>query len=489
MSAQQATVQEDRELHPRANGSMPNPLSDGRQVFMDGELVLHPGASPAFAGALEVMRGYDELVSYGAENNFRDEANGQIPLSLLAPKNRSELVSKRHHYKAIADLSFGMLGRTPDFMNAAIMSMGVHNAKLSSNSYVSFSENAKLYYRHCLKRKPFVGHGAINPQIDRGIQLSEQNHEFVGVKVISTDADGITVSGAKMILTLAAIADELLIFNMPGLRSGDEDFALAFAIPTNAPGVKIYCRKGFQRKSYTSFDLPLSNTFDEIDSYLILERVKVSWDRVFVFRDVAQSNAFYDAGHLRHHTGHQGIARGLSKIEFAAGVAKKLVEVFGDENNFETQRQLGEIATSMEIITALVERSENAGYLSDAGIWTPNINAIQSVRLAFPRAYEAILKFIRTVAPGSMMAIPSEADFSAPHGAVLSKSFASEKHTAEERARLLNLAWNLCGDGFGQRQLLYEIYHAGDPNLIARGQYRAHDWSNCVASANRGLEL
>ncbi|WP_445662343.1 hypothetical protein [Bacillus sp. FSL W8-1127] len=40
---------------------------------------------------------------------------------------------------------------------------------------------------------------------------------------MSHDSDGIEVKGAKMIVTLAPIADELLIFNMPGLKPGDED--------------------------------------------------------------------------------------------------------------------------------------------------------------------------------------------------------------------------------------------------------------------------
>lgn len=35
--------------------------------------------------------------------------------------------------------------------------------------------------------------------------------------------------------------------------------------------------------------------------------------------------------------------------------------------------------------------------------------------------------------------------------------------SAEERVRVFKLAWDLCGEAFGQRLLQYERYYTGDP--------------------------
>ncbi len=116
--------------------------------------------------------------------------------------------------------------------------------------------------------------------IDRSKALGAQEHDFAGVHVVSYDASGIVVKGAKMIVTLAPIADELLIFNMPGLKAGDEDYAVAFTLPVNSPGLKVICRKPLVKEGYDTFDDPLTNQFDEIDAYLLLDEVFIPWDRV-----------------------------------------------------------------------------------------------------------------------------------------------------------------------------------------------------------------
>ena len=43
---------------------------------------------------------------------------------------------------------------------------------------------------------------------------------------------------------------------------------------------------------------------------------------------------------------------------------------------------------------------------------------------------------------------------------------------------LFKAAWEMVGDGFGQRQQIYERYHAGDPFRIAASHYRNFDSNN-----------
>ena len=478
-------------MHGRLTGRTPyaERVRSARLVYLNGALVGDVGAAPAFAGAIEAVEGYYALQAERPEIHLARRADGAaIPTSLLVPETAADLAKKRASYKEIADLSFGMLGRTPDFINAAVMALGAHSEVLSSDRHASYEDNARNYYDHVCANNLFIGHGAINPQIDRSVSMGGSGHSHAGVKVVGHDSAGITVSGAKMILTLAPLADELLIFNMPGLQPGDEDFALAFAIPVSAPGLKLICRKSFYKPEYSTFDHPLANRFDEIDSYMILEDAFVPWERVFVFRDVARSNAFYDKTYARNHAGHQGIVRGLAKAELAAGVAVRLAEDLGLAGAPAVQEQLGEIASCLELVKALIARSETEATRSEAGVLTPNIVAIQSMRWNFPRMYQRILEIIRSLAPGSMLAAPIDADFAGENGALLTMALTSAKLPARERIQLLNLAWDLVGDAFGQRQLTYEYYHAGEPGRISAGQYKNYDWRQERLSVARSLE-
>ncbi len=50
--------------------------------------------------------------------------------------------------------------------------------------------------------------------------------------------------GAKMLGTMAPITEEILVLPFGGgVAEGDDAYALAFAIPTDPPGLKLICRE------------------------------------------------------------------------------------------------------------------------------------------------------------------------------------------------------------------------------------------------------
>ncbi|MCA6220773.1 4-hydroxyphenylacetate 3-hydroxylase family protein [Photorhabdus antumapuensis] len=459
-------------------------LKNKRQVYIDSKLVTDILEEPTFKGAIDSISEYYDLQEKEPDVFTYSEDDKKYHISTLIPKDVNDLIKKRISYKRVADLSFGMLGRTPDFMNCALAAMAKNAAVLGSCPHTNFSDNAINYYDKCRNNNLFIGHGAINPQMDRGIQLGLQNNNFCGVKVIKENDQGIIVSGAKMIVTLAPIADELLIFNMPGLVKGDEDFALAFAVPVSAPGVKLICRKPLQHKDYNTFDHPISNLFDESDAYMIFENVFIPWNEVFVYRDVDKSNSFYDKTKIRNHNGHQGIVRGLSKAEMLTGIAIELAEKMGLTGFLNVREQLGEMTSCLELVRGGILLAEHDSSIED-DIANPSIHAIQAVRYHFPKWYQSMVNIIQSLSAGSMLAVPHHGDFSNENANIISESLKTKSMEASERCFLLNLAWDVSGDGFGQRQMVYEKYHAGDPIRIAAMHYLNYPKENIFMHLNK----
>ena len=463
---------------PTAAEEYLNRLNDGRNVVLNGEAVRHPARHPALAGAVEGVVEYYNLQQSNPDIHCVETEGGSIPISLAVPRTAADLAAKRRSFKAVAEASFGMLGRTPDFMNAAVMAISHHSEVLGRDALVDYSANARGFYIRCSRSNLFVAHAAINPQIDRDRVPGSIEHAYRAVGIVGSDDEGIVVRGAKMIATLAPIADELLVFNMPGLARGEEPHALAFAIPVNTPGVTLICRKAFHRPGYSRLDHPLANRFDEIDSYVLFDNVRVPWDRVFVNQDVRASNAFYDATFARHHTGFQGVVRGLAKAEFVVGAALRLAEVLGVQSQSAVQAKLGELGSQVEALRALIHFAEHEAAPSKAGVLAPSIAAIQAFRLLFPPAYRQTLELMRSLAPGSLLSGPNAADLEGDTAAILTEALTTDHATARDRTFALNLAWDLVGDAFGQRQLTYEYYHAGSPEVIARGQFHNYTWEN-----------
>jgi 4-hydroxyphenylacetate 3-monooxygenase len=477
-------------MNVRVTASYRDRLNDGRHLHLNGEVVRDAAAEPAFAGAIAAVEAFHRLQKTAPETHLTHGPEGElIPISLSAPRTLEDLARKRIAFKEMADVSFGMLGRTPDFINSAIMAIGVHAEVLGPPAAADFAGNARAYLAACRQNDLFVAHASINPQLDRAQPLHGNANPFCGVRVDRKDARGLWVSGAKMIATLAPVADELLVFNMPGLRPGDEAFAVAFAVPAATEGLHIFGRKPTVRRDLTKADHPLANRMDEVDAYLVLKDVFVPWERVFVFEDTARSDAFYGRSYARHHTGHQGIVRGLAKAELLTGVAMRLAETLGLAGFPNIQEQLGELATYVETLRALILLSEHDATLSEAGVMTPSLPAMQAVRYNFPKMYERMAKVIQSLAAGSMLSTPHWRDLSGEAGDLLRATLSTPALDVETRLKLLNLAWDVSGDGFGQRQVVYEYYHAGDPMRIAAAYYQNYPKQPLGAAVDRALAL
>ena len=116
---------------------------------------------------------------------------------------------------------------------------------------------------------------------DRLKRPHEQDNPDAYVHVVEKRADGIVVSGYKMSITQAAYADEIFVLPTRALMEEDRDFAVAFAVPADAEGVKIITRPVWLREK----DDPEASPFCRhgvSDSVIVFENVFIPEDRVFM---------------------------------------------------------------------------------------------------------------------------------------------------------------------------------------------------------------
>jgi len=93
------------------------------------------------------------------------------------------------------------------------------------------------------------------------------------------------------------------------------------------------------------------------------------------------------------------------------------------------------------------------------------------------------------LAAGSMVAVPGFGEFKGKNSTILKQAMSSDLISAEERAKLLNLVFDLSSSGFGQRQLMYEYYHGGDPMRIRSKHYLDEDLTAGNAMLKRIMKL
>ncbi|MBV1867101.1 MAG: hypothetical protein KUG69_04230 [Marinosulfonomonas sp.] len=453
--------------------------SNPRDVWINGEQVQDVTTHPAFSASVEQLaKLYDMQVANETEELTTyvvPETGERAGLAFMPAMDAADLNKKRVAYRLWAEKTFGLMGRSPDFLNCSLLAYW-ESRELAAKNGPEFPERIAKYYEYVRDNDLFLSHALLSPQNDRSKPSSEQAE--LHMRVVNEDKDGIYVSGGRMIATLGPVSDEMIMYSLPGLQPGDEDHALMFAVPTDSKGLRQICREPYTLAGQKSdFDHPLSNRFEENDSLLIFDNCFVPWDRVFIYRDVELSNAYYVGSALRNHTALQTNTRALVKMEFAVGVALEVARSIGADKFLHVQTMLGECLNEIEFLKSSLLRSEVECEATSVGTVRPLLGPLQASRTHLPKAYPRVIEVIQTIAAGGFMMMPSGADFTVPElKEDTDKYYGGANISSLDRARLFKLAWDLAGEAFGTRALQYERYYAGDPmRTLAMNYMGAND--------------
>src|SRR5262249_52484076 len=122
-----------------------------------------------------------------------------------------------------------------------------------------FADNLRNYYLFARERDLCMTHTLLNPQVDRSRPVERQDKDLAAKIVKETDA-GIVIRGARMVSTLCAYSDEILVMPSTFLATNAEaaPYAFGFAIPVAAPGLRFICRPSIVHQNAASIlDYPL----------------------------------------------------------------------------------------------------------------------------------------------------------------------------------------------------------------------------------------
>ncbi|MET8563835.1 4-hydroxyphenylacetate 3-hydroxylase N-terminal domain-containing protein [Streptomyces flaveolus] len=464
-------------------------LRDGREVWLGGRRVDDILDEPVLASAAHTVA---RLYDLQHDPEFRDQlvgedAEGTYPLSLAAPRDAEDLRARGRAFHTTASATFGLLGRSPDFVNTLVTAFASAQ-EFFSRTDPRFGRNVRAFHALCRERDPFLSHAAINPPLNRSRASNDQDDPSVHLRIVRETSEGIVVRGAKLIGTLVPVADELVVFPLPKYTKGDEAYTVAFSVPVATPGLRIVCREPLVADPARLISTPLA-PYEEIDATCVFDDVVVPWDRVFFHGDVDAANRLYDVTTARHHTGQHGIVRGAVKAELLTGIAVAVAEMSGTNAFLHVQEMLGEVIGSLELAKAGILASEADARMSEWGTLTPAIAPIMALRYHFPKMTARMIEVIQVLGGGSLLSTPAEEDLHSELWPTVERFFrGADGVSAEHRVRLLKLAWDATGSAFGQRQMQYERYHSGDPVRLAAAQYFGYDTTPLLETVNRALQ-
>lgn len=155
----------------------------------------------------------------------------------------------------------------------------------------------KAYLEHVYQEDLALGVAMTDGRGDRSKRPHQQDNPDTYLHIAERRRDGIAITGVKAIVTGAPYVHELLVMPGRNMTEADKDFAVACAVPIDAPGLTIVARPaGRPGEKAAKF----SAKFGQSTGVALFDDVFVPWERVFLAGESADS-AHLTYSYATHH--------------------------------------------------------------------------------------------------------------------------------------------------------------------------------------------
>lgn len=451
---------------------------ENNNVYIHGERVEDVTTHPSFKGAVQSMA---ELYDIQHENQetmlYQSPTTGnKVSKTFMIPTSVEDLIARREATMEWQRYTGGLMGRSPDYLNAAVMALGA-GADFYGEGDPMFAENARKYYEYARENDLSLTHTLIHPQVNRAKMQAEQDDANMALHLVERTDEGIIVDGIRLLATQGGITDEILVFPSTVIKDdvSNDPYSLAFALPNNTPGLRYLSREAFVG-SDNKFDHPLSANFEEGDTIVSFDNVLVPWDRVFICGDSGICNRAFAETNAIAHMSHQVVGKNVAKTEFVLGAVLKLTESIGIDGFQHVKDKGTEIMLALETMKSHLYRAEHNAAIDRWGMMTPDFDALDAARNWYPRMYPRLAEIGRILGASGLMGIPTYADFSSEEiGPILHRAMQGKNVEGYERVQIFRLVWDLTMSSFGSRETHYEYYFFGDPVKMGMAYYDKFD--------------
>ncbi len=447
------------------------------KVYLMGELVENPVDHPMIRPSLNSVAMTYELAQQEAYKELMT-ATSQIT---------GEVVNRFCHiHTSTEDLKNKvkmqrLLGQKTASCFQRCVGMDAFNAVYSTTFEVdkahgtNYHENFLKYMRFVQENDLVVDGAMTDPKGDRALSPSQQEDPDMFLRIVRRTEDGIVVRGAKAHQTGAVNSHEHLIMPTIAMKEADKDYAVSFAIPSDAEGViMIYGRQSCDaRKLEEGADIDLGNSeFGGHEVLVVFDDVFVPNDRIFLCGEHEFAGMLVERFAGYHRQSYGGCKVGVGDV--LIGAAATAAEYNGVQKASHIKDKLIEMTHLNETLYCCGIACSSEGKATPAGNYQIDMLLANICKQNVTRMPYEIARLAEDIAGGLMVTMPSERDLKHPEiGPLVKKYFKGQNNVAtENRMRILRLIENLTLGTAAVGYRTESMHGAGSPQaqriMIAR---------------------
>ncbi len=363
---------------------------------------------------------------------------------------------------------------------------GLHKvSRLVDQKYeTNYLERVKAFYQYVRDNDLTLSVAQTDTKGDRSQGPLNQSDPDLFTHIVERRADGIVVRGAKIHTSCTTNTNEIIVLPTKAMSEAEADYAVAFAIPVNTPGVKLIASP-YGGSPRAEFDAPLSADRKMMETITIFDDVFVPWDRVFLAGeyDFAATLAL---GFVEYHR-FTAVSYKLPLVDALIGSALLMAEMNGITRAAHVRDKLTWLISYAETLRALVEMAAIRGKADDQGIFAPDALTTNMAKWHFAHNYHEALQHVQDIAGGMLVTGPGVEDFANPETGDLLRKYLAGKagYDGEARTRAMNMVSDLTTGDFGGYHTVLAIHAEGSLEAEKLMISRAYDAKRTLEYAKR----
>jgi 4-hydroxybutyryl-CoA dehydratase/vinylacetyl-CoA-Delta-isomerase len=432
------------------------------KVYLFGELVPEPVDHPMIRPSINAVAETYDLALREPELATSNASGKRVNRFLHIAKSAEDLVMQNKMQRK--------LGQNTGTCFQRCVGMDASNA-LHSVTFEIDEKHGTAYHKrfldflsHAQDKNLVLGGAMTDVKGDRSKAPHEQADPDMFVHVVERRADGVVIRGAKAHQTGCINSHWLLVMPTMRMTEKDRDFAIAAAIPVEAPGITyIYGRQSCDTRSMEGGDIDAGNAkFGGQEAMIIFDNVFVPWDKVFMDGEHEFTSLLVERFTCYHRRSYV-CKTGLGDV--LIGAAAQIADYNGVPGVSHIKDKLVEMTHLNESIYAAGIASSHQGQPMKSGVYLSDDMLAQVCKHNVTRLPYEISRLAQDIAGGLMVTLPSEKDFEGAETGPLLRKYLAGRSTAktEDRMRILRLIENMTLGRNAVGYLTESMHGAGSP--------------------------
>lgn len=315
----------------------------------------------------------------------------------------------------------------------------------------------------------------------RTLPPHKQPDKDVYVHIDEYRDDGIVISGFKTNQTGILFAHEVVIVPTTAMKEEDKDFAVACAVPADAPGMTFVLGRTPQDKRFFECGgdiegIDLGKCYADHQTFVYFDHVFVPKERVFMAGEWQYAGRLLNYFTAVHRLTAGGCKAGGTTA--LTGAASLISEMIGVDRAGHIREKLTEMIMIAELVYGLSVAAGTLGFTHPSGFWVPNPLMAHTCKWNCTWVPFDAVRYAREIIAGTGETAPSEIDMRNPEiGELCQREFnpGNPKYTAFDRLRATRFIEHMAR---GSNWTAMALHGGGNPEASRLMAMRFTDWKH-----------